>query len=64
MHNGQSIWITLTAPEKKPDPIDGTKGHPGAAASGEPDATDLFAAGGPEDEEGSEGGDADIEATA
>lgn len=44
MHNGQSIWITLTAPEKKPDAIDGTAAafeadHPGASAE------DLFAAG-------------------
>ncbi len=58
MHNGESIWITLTPPEKAPDAIDGTKeaferDHP------QPSAEDLFAAGaGPEDE-GSEGGDPD-----
>lgn len=64
MHNGESIWITLTPPEKKPEAIDGTTGHPGAQP--EPDAGGLFAAehgGGPEDgdEPGdSEGGEADI----
>lgn len=42
MHNGETISIKLTAPEAKPDAIDGTKGHPGA--SGGPTAEDLFAA--------------------
>ncbi len=37
MHNGQSIWITLKAPEKKPEAIDGTQAafeadHPHAGA--------------------------------
>lgn len=45
MHNGDDIAITLKAPEKKPDAIDGSveafeADHPGA---GEGDATDLFA---------------------
>lgn len=62
MHNGQSIWITLKAPEKKPDAIDGTTE---AFERDHPDATDLFAAGdeGP-DEEGdddSEGGATDAQ---
>jgi hypothetical protein len=44
MHNGQSIWITLTAPAKGSGAIDGTtaafeRDHP----AGEGDATDLFA---------------------
>ena len=65
MHNGQSIWITLKAPEKKPEPIDGTQeafdaDHPG---TGEGDATDLFAQthGGPGEDDGdsSEGGETD-----
>lgn len=56
MHNGESIWITLTPPEPKPEAIDGTTGHPGASG---PDAGELFAAGvGPEDDP-SEGGDPD-----
>lgn len=45
MHNGQSVWITLKAPEKKPDAIDGSVAafeadHPPA---GEGEGTDLFA---------------------
>ena len=45
MHNGDDIAVTLKAPEKKPDAIDGSveafeADHPGA---GEGDATDLFA---------------------
>jgi hypothetical protein len=52
MHNGQSIWITLTAPEKQPDAIDASS----SATDLPPDATDLFAAcEGPE--EGEEGED-------
>lgn len=44
MLHGHSMWITLKAPEKKPDAIDGSveafeADHPGA---GEGDATDLF----------------------
>lgn len=31
MHNGQSIWVKLLKPDPKPDVIDGTVGHPGAA---------------------------------
>ena len=63
MHNGQSIWITLTPPEKPAEAIDGTKGHPGAD-SGAADATDLFASGGDPDsdeDEDSEGGATDLE---
>jgi hypothetical protein len=59
MHNGQSIWITLTAPEKPADAIDGTQA---AFDADHPDATDLFAAGGegPGDDDGdSEGGTPD-----
>lgn len=75
MHNGDDIAITLKAPEKKAEAIDGTtaafeRDHPGASAGyGEGDATDLFAqtssAGGavPDDNghdgDGSEGGDPD-----
>ncbi len=47
MHNGQSIWITLKAPEMRPDAIDGSAA---AFEADHPDATDLFAAG--EDHEG------------
>lgn len=59
MHNGELIWITLMPPEKRPEPIDGTTGHPGAQH--EPDAGGLFseAHGGPEDDP-SEGGETDI----
>ena len=61
MHVGQRIWITLRAPEKVPEAIDGTTGHPGA--NGGASAEDLFAAGAdgpdPADEEGSEGGEPD-----
>ena len=60
MHNGQSIWITLKAPEKQADAIDGTTA---AFAADHPDATDLFAAGsdgpGDSDDEDSEGGETD-----
>lgn len=61
MHNSESIWITLTPPEKPADAIDGSNE---AFKRDHPDAGDLFAAqhgGGPEDEEGSEGGDPDAE---
>jgi hypothetical protein len=70
MHNGQDIWITLRAPEKKAEAIDGTQAafdadHPGA---GEGDATDLFSqtssegGAGPEDDEiDSEGGAPDAD---
>jgi len=44
-HLQQEIDITLHAPEKVPEPIDGTKGHPGA--TGEPTAESLFAASAP-----------------
>ena len=40
MHNGQSIWITLRAPEKKPDAIDGSTE---AFEKDHPDAGTLFA---------------------
>lgn len=56
MHNGESIWITLTPPEPKPEAIDGTTGHPGVSG---PTAEDLFAAGGP-DPADSEGGETDV----
>lgn len=74
MHNGQSIWITLKAPEKKPDLIDASSSAKDLPPSG-PDAGELFAAahsstsgsseysenkaGGPGDEDESEGGDPD-----
>lgn len=41
MRNGQSIWITLTAPEKNAAAIDGTQA---AFDADHPDAGDLFAA--------------------
>lgn len=40
MHNGQSIWITLTAPDKPADAIDASS----SADDLPPDATDLFSA--------------------
>lgn len=58
MHNGESIWITLTPPEPKPEAIDGTTGHPGAQQ--DPDAGGLFAAAHGEEPGDSEGGEADI----
>jgi hypothetical protein len=59
MHNGQSIWVTITKPVIAPDAIDGSseafnRDHPAA----EPNATDLFAGGHASD------GDADDEARA
>lgn len=48
MHVGQPVWITLMAPEPKQDAIDGTTQ---AFERDHPDATDMFAAGGPEDDE-------------
>ena len=61
MHNGQSIWITLSAPKPGDEPIDGTTE---AFRKDHPDATDLFTAGGADDPDGadSEGGDPDVEA--
>lgn len=58
MHVGQSIWITLTAPEKAADAIDGTVD---AFNADHPDAGDIFAQdhGDPDGDE-SEGSDADI----
>lgn len=51
MHNGQSIWIKLLPPEKKPDAIDGSTA---AFQADHPEAGDMFAAEhggkGPEDE--------------
>lgn len=41
MHNGQSIWITVTPPKPGKEPIDGTSE---AFKRDHPDATDLFAA--------------------
>lgn len=49
MHNGESIWITLTPPERAPEAIDGTTGHPGAQPGGAT-VEDLFAAAGDDDE--------------
>lgn len=61
MHNGEAIWITLKAPEKKAGgteatgaDIDGTKGHPGVSAE------DLFAGAGdvdPGDDDGDDDGE-------
>jgi hypothetical protein len=42
MHHLESLWIQLHAPQPKQAAIDGTKGHPGAAAQ-QPTAGDLFA---------------------
>lgn len=41
MHNGQSIWVTLTAPKKPADAIDGSVD---AFKKDHPDAGDLFTA--------------------
>jgi hypothetical protein len=58
MHVGQPVWITLKASEKPAEAIDGTTE---AFERDHPDATDLFAAGGPEDDgDGSEGGETDL----
>lgn len=43
MHNGQSIWIKLTAPAKDTGPV--IDGSNEAFEADHPDATDLFAAG-------------------
>jgi hypothetical protein len=68
MHNGQSIWVTLKAPEKKAEAIDGSQA---AFDKDHPDAGTLFAAehgsgpgddGRDEGDDGSEGGDADARA--
>lgn len=56
MHVGQPIWVTLVAPEKPADAIDGTTA---AFAKDHPDATDLFA--GDADEEGDADGPQDLE---
>lgn len=50
MHNGESIWIMLTAPEKKAEAIDGT-GAEFAADHPEANPTDLFAGSDIEDDE-------------
>lgn len=61
MHVGQPVWITLTAPEKRPDAIDASSD----AKDLPKDAGDMFAdehGEGPEDEDGeagSEGGEPD-----
>ena len=54
VNNGQSVWIKVLKPEKAPDVIDGTVGHPGAADAGKASAADLFAQqhGGDDDGEG------------
>lgn len=56
---GQEVMISLKAPVKAEGPvIDGTVGHPGAAAGGDPDAGDLFAdAHGDEDQRDQHAGD-------
>lgn len=58
MHNGGSIWITLTPPAKDSGPlIDGSNED---FERGHPDATDLFADGGGDDgqeQDGSDGGE-------
>ncbi len=59
MCNGQSIWVKLTAPEKKADAIDGTTE---AFKTDHPDAGDLFAAAGDPSETKNEGSDLDVEA--
>ncbi len=56
MHNGQSIWIKLTAPEKPADAIDGSVD---AFKKDHPDATDLFSEGGEDSD--SEGGETDVD---
>lgn len=54
MHNGQAIFMRLIAPKPKAEAIDGTVGHPGAAAAAagqgdllgddpQPEAGDAFA---------------------
>lgn len=60
MHNGQAIWITLTAPKKLPDAIDASS----SATDLPPTAGDLFAdQHGPEDggETDTDGGALDVE---
>jgi hypothetical protein len=57
MHVGQPVWITLTAPEKKPDAIDASKD----AKDLPPDATDMFSGGPAGEDDGPEDGDADGE---
>ena len=60
MHNGQSIWIMLSAPKPGDEPIDGTTE---AFRKDHPDATDLFTAGhGDPEGADSEGGEPDVEA--
>jgi hypothetical protein len=56
MHNGQSIWITLTAPKPGEEPAGDAK-----PKGKQPDATDMFAGGdGPgDDDEGDGDGEAD-----
>jgi hypothetical protein len=69
MHNGQSIWIKLTQPEKPADVIDGTNE---AFRADHPSAGDLFAGahggdqhagdfGAPGPDDGTEGGGSDSE---
>lgn len=52
MHVGQSVWITLTAPEKQPDAIDASS----SATDLPPSASDLFAAGDGDDPSDEDGG--------
>jgi hypothetical protein len=62
MHNGQSIWVTLTAPKPKTDAIDGSTE---AFKKDHPDASDMFTGGpsDPGDDEGDgEGSDPDLSA--
>lgn len=58
MHVGQPVWVTLKAPEKKPDAIDGSAA---AFEQDHPEAGDMFAEaheGGPDDD--TEGGETDV----
>lgn len=40
MHNGESIWLKLTPPEKPQEAIDGTVGHPALAGDGQSELLD------------------------
>lgn len=57
MHNGGSIWITLTPPAKDAGPV--IDGSNEAFQADHPDAGDLFAAGGGDDGQEQDGSDGD-----
>lgn len=40
MHNGESIWLKLTPPEKPQEAIDGTVGHPALDGDGQSELLD------------------------